>query len=630
MLTRSPGYDIASEVLSAQAPMNDRPGDALLAHYDSRLQQHGDTARGADWPDEEGRRVRFDVMLDVIQLRRREPIVVCDLGCGTGELLAHIRRRGLDNVSYVGVDRSARALEIARGKFPGAEFIQIDVNDSNASVARLTCDYLVANGLFTVKAGLSDQEMWAFLTSTLRAVWPQVRRGVAFNVMSKAVDWERDDLFHVSADALLRMLHDLAGRHLRLRADYGLYEYTAYAFKAESPVVEEMPPVAECKETVSPTIPVMRPRLPTAHHLMPYLERIDASRTYSNFGPLVTELETRLAAYFALPPGTVACASSGLSALVGAILGSTGRASRERPYAVVPGFTFVATAVAAQQCGYQPWLADIDPESWQLTPECVMQIPVLDEVGLVIPVATMGRPVEQAIWQEFSARTGIPVVIDGAAEFEALLVHPSRYLGDVPVALSFHATKSFGVGEGGAVVSSDAEWVMRASRALNFGFHGSRDSRSASTNGKMSEYHAAVGLAELDGWDAKLQAMISVAQRYMAAFASFGLAGSLHVTPDVAASYALFLATDADHAQRICDELVANGLDFRLWYGLGLHRQSYYADLPRDSLRATDDLAPRLIGLPSAPDLGDDVISRVARAVAACVATGDSVPREPV
>ena len=609
--------------------MNDRPDDALLAHYDSRLQQYGDTARGADWPDEDGRRTRFDVMLDVIEHRSREPLVLCDLGCGTGELLAHIRQRGLHNIRYVGADRSALALEIARRKFPDAEFIQIDVNDANAPVARLACDYLVANGLFTVKANLRDEEMWAFLTSTLRAVWPQVRRGMAFNVMSKAVEWERDDLFHISADALLETLHDLAGRHLRLRADYGLYEYTAYAFKPGSRTDEVLPLITGCTATASPTIPVMRPRLPPANRLMPYLERIDSSRTYSNFGPLVTELEARLAGQFAVPPGSVASAGSGLSALVGAILGGAGRASRQRPYAVVPAFTFVASAVAAEQCGYQPWLADIDPESWQLTPECVMQHPALDNVGLVIPVAAMGRPVEQARWQEFSARTGIPVVIDGAAEFDALIDHPSRYLGDVPVALSFHATKSFGVGEGGAVVSTDTDFVTRASRALNFGFHGSRDSRSASTNGKMSEYHAAVGLAELDGWDVKQRAMSSVAQSYRQAFAAVGLAGSLHVTPDVAASYALFLAADAAQAQRLCEELVANGLDFRLWYGLGLHRQSYYADLPRGSLQATDDVAPRLIGLPSAPDLSDEVIARVAKAIAAGVAAGDAVPREP-
>jgi hypothetical protein len=54
---------------------------------------------------------------------------------------------------------------------------------------------------------------------------------MAFNVMSKAVDWERDDLFHVSMDRLATLLHGLAGRRIVFRADYGLYEYTAYAYR---------------------------------------------------------------------------------------------------------------------------------------------------------------------------------------------------------------------------------------------------------------------------------------------------------------------------------------------------------------------------------------------------------------
>lgn len=187
--------------------MNDRPDIALLAHYEQRLHEFGDTARGADWPSEQDRRVRFDMMLDVIPDWRRRDLVLCDFGCGTGELLAHMRRRGLDHVRYIGVDRSEHAIGIARSKFPEAEFIALDVNGPEADLDRLACDYLVASGLFTVKASLTDAQMWEFLDATLAAVWPHVRRGVAFNVMSTAVDWRRDDLFHASADDLLQRLH---------------------------------------------------------------------------------------------------------------------------------------------------------------------------------------------------------------------------------------------------------------------------------------------------------------------------------------------------------------------------------------------------------------------------------------
>ena len=147
----------------------------------------------------------------------------------------------------------------------------------------------------------------------------------------------------------------------------------------------------------------------------------------------------------------------------------------------------------------------------------------LDRVGLVIPVGAFGQAVDQAAWKAFRDKTGIAVVIDGAACFEAVTSSPSRTLGDIPVAISFHATKSFGVGEGGCVVTRDVNLAIRVARAINFGFFGSRDCQSANTNGKLNEYQAAVGLAELDGWAEKSRALLSVAENYRSALEGTGL-----------------------------------------------------------------------------------------------------------
>jgi hypothetical protein len=62
-------------------------------------------------------------------------------------------------------------------------------------------------------------------------MWAMARTGIAFNVMSAVVDQRRDDLFHVKCDALLRLLYPLAGRRVILRADYDLYEFTAYVYR---------------------------------------------------------------------------------------------------------------------------------------------------------------------------------------------------------------------------------------------------------------------------------------------------------------------------------------------------------------------------------------------------------------
>src|SRR5882724_1301312 len=167
-------------------------------------------------------------------------------------------------------------------------------------------------------------------------------------------------------------------------------------------------------------IPVLRPQLPRAEKLLPYLRRIDASRWYSNHGPLVLEFENRLTQHFDLPQGSLVSASTGTAGLVGAVLASAGRARPERPYALLPAFTFVATAVAVENCGYSPCLADVDPETWALDAERLLAHPDLARVGVVVPVAPFGRPVPQAPWQAFRDKTGIPVVIDGAGSFEAI------------------------------------------------------------------------------------------------------------------------------------------------------------------------------------------------------------------
>lgn len=361
-------------------------------------------------------------------------------------------------------------------------------------------------------------------------------------------------------------------------------------------------------------IPVMRPKLPDATHLLPYLQRIDASRTYSNWGPLSSELECRLARMLLLPEGGVISASSGTAALIGSMLAVAGRAVEQRPLALMPAYTFVATAVAAQQCGYHPFLADINPVSWTLDPERLaaeLDRSILERCGIAIPVAPLGRPVPQAPWLEFQRKTGIPVVIDGAASFEGVFQTPEQFLGEIPVAMSFHATKALATGEGGCVALGMPRLAVSVTRSLNFGFHEARESTSPSINGKMSEYHAAVGLAELDGWTEKQTTLRAVATEYRHQLFSAGLSEYFYFAPDVSSNYALCHCASPDQALRVQVALQRSCIDYRLWYGRGLQHHAYYADLEHESLAVTCDLAPRLLGLPMSMDLTESEITRI-------------------
>lgn len=358
-------------------------------------------------------------------------------------------------------------------------------------------------------------------------------------------------------------------------------------------------------------LPALRPKLPPAEKLLPYLERIDSERLYSNWGPLVRELETRLGARFGLAAGSVRCAASGTQALAGAILATAGRATRERPKAIVPAFTFVATALAVEQCGYEPLIVDIDAGSLTLDPEEILRLPELGKAGVVVPVAPFGVPVPQAPWQAFRRRTGVPVVIDGAASFDLLQEDPGRFLGEIPVAVSFHATKAFGCGEGGGVICPETELSKQVFQSLNFGFRETRNCEAASLNGKMSEYHAAVGLAELDGWEAKLEAFRNVAACYRRHFERAGLAERFRATPEIGASYAVLVCDGPAESERVRRALAEAEIGFRLWYGLGLADHQHWAGLPALPLPVTERIAPCHVGLPWAVDLGEATVARI-------------------
>ncbi len=348
----------------------------------------------------------------------------------------------------------------------------------------------------------------------------------------------------------------------------------------------------------------MRPALPTFDRLEPYLRRIDAMRTYSNFGPLVQEFISRASELLGMP-NCLAAASSGTAALTAAILATAGRAKPDRPYAVVPAYTFVATALAVELCGYRPLVAEIDARDWMLSPERALALARRGDVGLVVPVAPYGRAFDQTQWRRFRETTGIPVVIDAAASFDVLAHDRTTALaaiGDVPVALSFHATKSFSTGEGGGVVSTDPRVLLKVAQTLNLGFAGSRDCGIDSFNGKLSEYHAAVGLAELDGWKLKRDASLRVASAYRHASVRTGLGDRIKTAPAIAGCYVLFEADSASDAGAVAARLTEAGIGSRFWYGEGIHRHAHFADVDREDVSTAEDVASRVLGLPMSVD----------------------------
>ncbi len=132
----------------------------------------------------------------------------------------------------------------------------------------------------------------------------------------------------------------------------------------------------------------------------------------------------------------------------------------------------------------------------------------------------------------------------------------------------------------------------------------------------MSEYHAAVGLAELDEWEQKRVRFLAVARAYANAAKRYKIASRIVVETTWASGYALYVAPTAGDAARAAARLHAGGFGFRRWYGDGVHREPGYAGFPSDPLPVTDDLAPRAIGLPFWVDIDDAIIEGVVSTIA--------------
>jgi dTDP-4-amino-4,6-dideoxygalactose transaminase len=357
-------------------------------------------------------------------------------------------------------------------------------------------------------------------------------------------------------------------------------------------------------------IPLMRPRLPDAEALLPYLRQIDEARWYTNFGPLLRVFEQRLIDILAPGEGEIVCVANGTLGLVLAL-----RARDPAPGAlcVMPSWTFEATPAAACMARLVPCFLDVDAETWALDPRTVESwLPEAPgPVAAVVPVSPFGAPVDTAAWDSFAGRTGIPVVIDAAAGFDAMTI------GRSPTVISLHATKAFGIGEGGLVASTDRKTITRIRHLSNFGFAKGRQLVGAGVNAKMSEYGAAVGLAALDSWPAKQRSYLRLAETYVELFRAtprirtapgFG-GGRVQPTCNIDLGRPI--------AEAVIDELRNSGIEARRWWGRGCHRHGPFADYPRVPLPVTERLGDSVVGLPFFPSLTTVQVRRVHDAVKA-------------
>ncbi|MFA6963990.1 DegT/DnrJ/EryC1/StrS family aminotransferase [Bosea sp. (in: a-proteobacteria)] len=335
---------------------------------------------------------------------------------------------------------------------------------------------------------------------------------------------------------------------------------------------------------------------------------MDKARIYSNFGPLVLDLESRLASRLALPPSCVVSAANATVLLTASLLAQS---PQPGSLCLMPAWTFVASPLAAVSAGLVPYFLDVSSEEWLLKPEAIAQASEAIEgnVGAVMPVAPFGQPIDVAAWDSFRRATKLAVVIDSAAGFDAIGV------GEVPNVVSLHATKALGAGEGGFMASRDEDLLKAVRAYLSFGFSGSREAQVLGFNGKLSEYHAAVGLAALDEWNDTRQALVLRAKAYSQAFRSTNAVRLQQGFGDDWIANTLTVELPDGTGDRVAHLLAVAGIDTRHWWGQGAHAHKATSAFPRAELPVTERLATSTLGLPFYVDMPLDDIDRVAAEV---------------
>jgi dTDP-4-amino-4,6-dideoxygalactose transaminase len=360
----------------------------------------------------------------------------------------------------------------------------------------------------------------------------------------------------------------------------------------------------------SETLHVGRPNVGDRSAFLRRIESMLDCNWLTNEGPLVRELEEKLASYLGVRHCVAMC--NGTVALEIAI-----RALGLEGEVIVPSFTFIATAHALQWQGLRPVFCDVDPGTHCLDPARIERH-ITSKTSGILGVNVWGRSCKMEELQEIADRYGLQLMFDSAHAFGAS--YRGRMLGSFGrcEVLSFHATKFFNTLEGGAVVTNDDELARKLRLMKNFGFSGLDNVVYLGVNGKMNEASGAMGLTNLE----RLDDIVAINRRnhhaYRDAFATVpGLrliqydererCNFQYVVTEVGPEFGLA----RDEVMRI---LHAENVRARRYFWPGCHRMAPYQQLYPESsegLQVTEGIAGRVLLFPTGLAVDEAAIAKI-------------------
>lgn len=360
-----------------------------------------------------------------------------------------------------------------------------------------------------------------------------------------------------------------------------------------------------------PRVPFIRPHFPNPRDIAADVAAIVERNWYTNMGPVEHELAAAMADHM----GNGASVSLMANGTLALLLALAHLRVPERRAVLVPSFTFTAGPQCALWCGLEPVFVDVSAGDWQ--PDVDQAAKWLAEnagdTAAIIGANSfgVGGPAISE-WEELAATHDLPLIVDSAAGFGSRYTD-GDHLGHRGICevFSLHTTKPFGIGEGGALTTTEPGLVEAMDAAKNFGFGADRDVTALGLNAKLPELSCAIGLRQLHDLDSRLEKRRQVLSRYHAALEELPIV----FQPNDLASTVPFLSalmpsSRARHVAR--GRLDAVGVEHRQYYEPVHHQSMFKHAATAGPLAVTEDLAARIMSLPVYDDMEDALVDTIA------------------
>lgn len=199
-------------------------------HYADLFAKHGPTPKGVDWGTDANCQLLYGNMLAVIDeddIKTNKKISVLDVGCGYGGFYHFAKDRNI-NLDYYGIDIVKEMVDFAKKDIPNGKFLHQDIFklDGNEKF-----DYLVCNGILTLKLAASIMEMDRFSKDLIRKMFSLCNKGIAFNFMTTKVNYMTDKLFYKNPLEIIAFSMNELTTKFKVNHNNPHYLYTVYLYQ---------------------------------------------------------------------------------------------------------------------------------------------------------------------------------------------------------------------------------------------------------------------------------------------------------------------------------------------------------------------------------------------------------------